>query len=218
MIDRVEQQRRGQKPPKYSTKHLYAAIEHRVIDSPAYADLTFSARALLIQIARQLSKDNNGRLQATHSYMRQYGFCENTLSRAIRELIAHGMIYRTRSGGYQQGAAQYAVTWLSLCSQRDGLFTDSFKSCAWHHWEPTRKKTPPSNLRYGSIKNGELTGSTTPKFKAVPPPKTEDIELMPCSSALSTHYAQLQRTGKHAMTYRPIPANQSRYQPIRYAA
>ena len=91
---------------KLSTKHPYAAIEHRVIDSDAYADLTFSARSLLVLITRQLSKDNNGRLQATYSYMRKYGFSENTLGRAIKELISHGMIYRTRSGGYQQGAPQ----------------------------------------------------------------------------------------------------------------
>ena len=65
-VDRVEAVRRGQSPRKVSTKHPYAAIEHRVIDSPAYADLTFSARSLLVLIARQLSRDNNGRLHATH--------------------------------------------------------------------------------------------------------------------------------------------------------
>ena len=96
MFDRVEATRRGQSPRKTSIRHPYAAIEHRVIDSPAYADLTFSARSLLILIARQLGKDNNGRLQATFSYMRRFGFSENTLSRAIQELIAHGLICRTR--------------------------------------------------------------------------------------------------------------------------
>ena len=127
----MEPQRRGQSPRKTSTRHPYAAIEHRVIDDPAYADLTFSARSLLVLMARQLTKDNNGRLQATFSFMRRYGFSENTLSRSIRELISHGMIYRTRSGGYQQGAAQYAVTWLSICKDRNGLFIDGFKPCAW---------------------------------------------------------------------------------------
>lgn len=50
---------------KPSTKHPYAAIEHRVIDSPAYADLTHSACRLLSLLARQLTKENNGNLQAT---------------------------------------------------------------------------------------------------------------------------------------------------------
>lgn len=72
-----------------------------MIDSPAFVALTFSARSLLLEVARQLTKDNNGHLQATHSYMQRHGFSENTLSRAIADLIKHGMIYRTRSGGYQ---------------------------------------------------------------------------------------------------------------------
>lgn len=75
-IDRSEATRRGQSHIKPNTKHPYAAIEHRVIDSPAYIDMTFSARALLLEIARQLTKDNNGHLQATYSYMKQHGFSE----------------------------------------------------------------------------------------------------------------------------------------------
>ena len=110
---------------KTFTKHPYAAIEHRVIDSLAYTSLSFSARPLLVLITRQLNKDNNGHLQATFSYMRRFGFdSEHTISRCIKELIAHGMIYRTRSGGYQQGAAQYAVTWLPI-KNRQGIFIDA---------------------------------------------------------------------------------------------
>ncbi len=128
---------------KTSTKHPYAATEHRVIDAPAYADLTFSARALLVLITRQLTKDNNGRLQATFSYLRRFGFAsDHTISRAIKQLIAHGMIYRTRSGGYQQGAALYAVTWKSI-TKREDLFLGGFKPYAWRDWLPDGKKTPP---------------------------------------------------------------------------
>ena len=121
------------------TKHPYAAIEHRVIDSDAYADMKYSSRSLLLLIARQLTKDNNGHLQATFSYMRRFGFSENTISRAIRELISHGMIYRSRSGGYQLGAAQYAVTWLPI-RNKEGLFLNGFVTCAWRSWTPIKKK------------------------------------------------------------------------------
>jgi hypothetical protein len=127
---------------KTSTKHPYAAIEHRVLDHPAYADLSFSARSLLVLIARQLTKNNNGRLQATFTWCGKYGFAERTLIRAIQELISHGFIYRTRSGGYQQGAAQYAVTWLSITS-KEGLFLTGFVPCAWRDWKPDKKKYPP---------------------------------------------------------------------------
>ena len=72
--DSYEATKRGQHR-KPATKHPYAAIEHRVIDSPAYADLSFSARALLIQFARQLTApNNNGRLLAAHSYLERYRF------------------------------------------------------------------------------------------------------------------------------------------------
>lgn len=167
---------------KTSTRHPYAAIEHRVLDSAAYADLTYSARALLLELARQLTKNNNGHLQAAHSYMGPRGISENTVSRALCELIAHGMIYRTRAGGYQRGAAQYAVTWRSI-TNREGLFLNGFKSCAWRDWVPNEKKSDPPRLRSISLKNGEWDMPTTPKIEVGGPPKNEDNELIPiCSS------------------------------------
>jgi len=171
---------------KTLTKHPYAAIEHRVIDSPSYADLTYSAQSLLIQIARQLTKGNNGHLQATFSYMRRFGFSENTLSRAIRKLISHGMIYRTRSGGYQQGAAQFAVTWLSITDKK-GLYLDGFVSCAWRYWQPSDKKIRPPKLRSNSRKNGKWTHAITPKIDVPPTPKSGDIELIPCKGKFLWH-------------------------------
>ncbi len=166
---------------KTLTKHPYAAIEHRVIDSEAYADLTYSARSLLVPITRQLTKDNNGHLQATFSYMRRFGFSENTLSRAIRKLISHRMIYRARSGGYQQGAAQYAVTWLSI-KNKQGLFLNGFVHCAWRNWKPADKKLTTPKLRYTHLKNGKWTPFLTPKSEVHSPPKSEDTELIPIGS------------------------------------
>lgn len=167
---------------KTSIKHPYAAIEHRVIDSPAYADLTFSARSLLTLITRQLSKDNNGHLQATFTYMKRFGFSVNTLSRATHELIAHGMIYKTKSGGFHLGAAKFAVTWLPV-KNSNGIFMHGFKPCAWRDWTPEtpkEKKTCTPKLSAHSLKNGELTPPTVPKSAAIPPPKSEHIELLPC--------------------------------------
>lgn len=185
--DRTEGLQRGQQR-KLSTKHPYAAIEHRVIDSPAYADLTFSARSLLLLISRQLSKDNNGHVQATFSYMSRFGFdSDRTITRGVADLISHGFIYRTRAGGYQQGAAQYAVTWLPI-KHRDGLFLEGFKSCAWRDWSPEvvdKKKTPLTNLRSINRKNVGLTKHATDKFTVGSTVKSTDIELMPCSAANS---------------------------------
>jgi hypothetical protein len=172
---------------KPSTKHPYAAIEHRVIDSPAYADLTFSARALLVQIVRQVTKpNNNGHLQATFTYMERFGFSVNTLSRATHELITHGFIYKTKSGGFHQGAAKFAVTWLSVTNTH-GIFMQGFKACAWRDWQPEQKKSRTPKVRAHSLKNGELTRDTPPKSEAVTPPKSEHIELMPYRGVVSAH-------------------------------
>lgn len=187
-IDQHEAKTRGQIPKKRATAHPYAAIEHRVIDCPAYADLTFSARSLLQLLARQLTKpNNNGHLQATHSYMARFGFSDRTLTRATKELINHGFVYRTRCGGYQQGASQYAVTWLSI-EKRSGLFLDGFLPCAWRHWEPSKNKTPPAKLRHSNRKNDDRTLLAQAKFTANRGDKFTDNELMPCSGVKKLVY------------------------------
>jgi hypothetical protein len=179
---------------KASTKHPYAAIEHRVIDSEAYADLTFSARSLLTLMARQLTKDNNGHLQATYSYLRRFGFdSERTVGRAVKELVAHGFVYRTRSGGYQQGAAQYAVTWLSV-TRKDGLFMGGFSSCAWREWQPSNKKTPPAKMQETHGKNVRWTPLATDKKAGGTPRKSADNELMPCRGENSVPRNEQMRT------------------------
>lgn len=184
--DRAESFKRGQSATKTTTTHRYAAIEHRVIDSPAFADLNFSAQSLLLLMARQLSKDNNGHLQATHSYMQQFGFSDRTLTRATKELVEHGFLYRTRMGGYQMGASQYAVTWLPI-KRRDGLLLDWFVSCAWRKWKPDEKKSPPANLRACNRKNGGLPHDTAAKFTVEVGAKFTDIETVPVVGANSAH-------------------------------
>ena len=185
-LDEKEARRRHSvDKPKHSTKHPYAAIEHRVIDSPAFAELTYSARAVLTLLTRQLTKDNNGHLQATFSYLRRFGIVsERTIARAIDVLISHGIIYRTRVGGYQQGASQYAVTWLPI-KIKDGLFLDGFKLYAWRDWEPAEKKSPPAKKPDTHGKNGMWTTSAPAKNTADTPRKNADIELMPCRGAFS---------------------------------
>jgi hypothetical protein len=141
--------------------------------------------------------------------MRRHGFSENTLQRAIAELIRHGMIYRTRSGGYQQGAAQYAVTWLPI-RNRQGLFLDGFEPCAWRDWQPeeaTKKKTPHPKLMDTHRKNEEWTMPATPKSEAGCPPKSEDNELMP-GRAVKTPLFRIElirRRPRHDHTNSPRP-------------
>ncbi|WP_201645217.1 helix-turn-helix domain-containing protein [Paraburkholderia metrosideri] len=113
------------------------------MDSEAFVDLSSSAVRLLLVLARQLTKDNNGHLQATYAYCKRYGFkSDNTLRPALAELIAHGLVYRTRSSGANKVWARYAVTWLPI-KNRDGLFLDGFLPDAWKLFEPTEEKKAP---------------------------------------------------------------------------
>ena len=179
------------KPGKTSIRHPYCAIDHRVIDSPAFAALTYSARSVLTLLTRQLTKDNNGHLQATFKYMRVHGIdSERTLSRGIKELIAHGFVYRTRVGGYQKGASQYAVTWLSI-TKRNDIFLDGFTPCAWREWTPTDKKIPPAKIPSISCKNGILHPPVHAKNAARKGAKNADNEYVPCRAVESSLSEQI---------------------------
>ncbi len=93
----------------------FLALPHVVLDSAAFLSLSFSARALLLDIARQYLGDNNGRLLASESALRPRGWnSKDTITRARRELEAAGLIVETRKGARPSKAAWFAVTWLNL--------------------------------------------------------------------------------------------------------
>lgn len=167
-------------------RHLYAAIEHRVIDSPAFADLGFAAKTLLLLLARQLTKDNNGHLQATYGYCRRYGYgSEHTLKKAIADLIGHGFVYRTRSWGANQAWARYALTWLPI-KKRDGLFLNGFEPCAWRTWEPSEKKTSRQKVLDQSSRKCSFTPKVPAESAGNTPAKNAGYELC-TSTATAPH-------------------------------
>jgi len=180
-FDRIEGAKRGQVVRRATTNHPYAAIEHRVIDSSAFADLKPSAKALLLLIARQLTKDNNGHLQASFGWCSRYGIgSEHTLRSSIADLISHGLLYRTRCHGANGAWAKYAVTWLPI-KQREDLFLAGFVSCAWREWVPTRKKISPQKLLEHSGRKCSFTPEHPAETAGTRGAKTADYELMPCS-------------------------------------
>jgi len=93
----------------------FVALPWTVLDCPAYARLSHPARALLMEIARQFVKDNNGRLLASGAYLRKRGWkSADVITRAKRELIAAGFIFETVMGHRPNRASWYAVTWRTL--------------------------------------------------------------------------------------------------------
>ena len=173
--------------PRTAGKHPYAAIEHRVMDSPAYAGLTFSARSLLTLMTRQLTRDNNGHLQASFKWCHRYGFgSEHTLRTAISDLIAHGFIYRSRSHGANGAWARYAVTWLPI-TKREGLFLAGFVSCAWRDWQPTNKKSSRQKVPDESSRKCSFNPINPAESAGTTPAENAPYELIPCRGVISGH-------------------------------
>lgn len=203
------------KAAKTSTKHPYAAIEHRVLDSPAYADLTHSACRLLTILARQITKENNGNLQATFTWCNERGIgSEHTLRDAIADLIAHGFIYRTRSHGANKAWARYAVTWLPI-KNRDGLFLTGFKHCAWRDWDPPKKKSSRQKVQEQSGRKCSFTIHKPAESAGTRGAESAGYELVTNTSCLSTPISLRESVRATASIHRLPLIGGGRMQPIR---
>lgn len=93
----------------------YSALPWSVIDSQAYRALSYPAKALLIELARQYVRDNNGRLLASSAYLAKRGWhSRDVITRAKGELIEAKLIYQTVQGHRPNKASWYAMTWYTL--------------------------------------------------------------------------------------------------------
>jgi len=93
----------------------FMAIPWCVTDSAAYKRLSYPAKALLFEIARQFVRDNNGSLLCSMRYLREHGWTSSdVVSRAKKELLLSGFIHETVRGHRPNKASWYAVTWRGL--------------------------------------------------------------------------------------------------------
>lgn len=177
---------------------LYAPIDHKVIDSAAFADLPHSAVRVLLAIARQWNSNNNGWLQATFSYCHPKGIgSEHTLQAAVESLIAHGFIYRTRGHGMIDGeniAARYAITWRPVCAKKDrgGLFLDGFLPNAFEKWEH-EKNSDPQKLQESTRKNCSIKGVKLQKVQENRPAKSADYEIFAITGGISSEAGKYEK-------------------------
>ena len=185
-FDHTEAQRRGQANRRTSKgRHPYATLEHRALDSLAFADLKPSAALLLVLLARQDNGRNNGHLQATYAWCRRYGIgSEHTLRDAIADLIAHGFIYRTRSHGANRVWATYALTDRPI-PDKTGLFLEGWKQLAWRDWQPTEKKAPGKKCRKAPAKSAVSPPDFQQKVQESGGQKLPSMKLLPCSGGLN---------------------------------
>ncbi|HHJ13260.1 MAG TPA: hypothetical protein ENJ79_02630 [Gammaproteobacteria bacterium] len=99
-----------------ATTGRFVKLPHAVLKDPAYIGLRPAARSLLVDIAMQYNGQNNGALGACWEFLRYRGWrSKDTLHRALKELLASGLIARTRQGGLRPlRHSTYALAWLDL--------------------------------------------------------------------------------------------------------
>jgi len=103
------------KKPIESVTGSYTPLLHVVLDSVAYKGASFSAKALLNEVMRQHTGSNNGHLQLSTKWLYKRGWkSAGTIQKAKQELIDRGLIVKTRQGGLNAGADQFAMTWVDI--------------------------------------------------------------------------------------------------------
>jgi hypothetical protein len=105
---------RGAKAGQSRVPGQFIALPHSVVESAAYRSLGYAARSLLIDIAKQLKRHNNGSLVACTKYLGPLGWrSKETVQRCLKDLLDSKLLHLTRQGGINS-ASWYAVTWQSL--------------------------------------------------------------------------------------------------------
>lgn len=103
----------------------FAGIPIRVMDSPDYKNLPYTAKALLIELAYQYRSNNNGDLTVALSTLKKRGWKrEATISAAMKKLLDANLVTRTRIGYFsnpKSRCALYALNWYPIdeCRGKD---------------------------------------------------------------------------------------------------
>jgi len=113
----------------------FTGIPKIVHDSPEWATLTPTEKALLIDICSQYHGYNNGDLNAALTDLKKKGWKnQGTISKTIKQLMAKRFLIQTRRP-LQRRCALYAITWerINECKGKH-ILGDSleFLNC-WKH-------------------------------------------------------------------------------------
>ena len=104
-----------QKKPLEAVSGSYSAIPHAVLDSKAFMGASHPAKALLLELMRQLNGRNNGRLQLSDKWLKERGWTSKAVTfSAKRILLERKLIMLAKQGGLNHGASWYLVTWLPV--------------------------------------------------------------------------------------------------------
>ena len=184
MADRAEAIRRGQTPRKANAEKpeakRFIQFKTVVTMSDAWRDCNYAARCVYMELSARLQwasgqsePINNGRLWLSRAEWDRAGFAPATVTRATKQLVKVGLIYRTRSGGIGRGCSEYALTCYAPTKDTTGLFLHGFRKDAWSKYvlTPVQKKNRGSKMNRDRFKNDSLPHENDDKeikFEQVP--------------------------------------------------
>ena len=174
----------------------FVALPWSVLDCPAYARLSVHARALLLELARQFVRDNNGRLLLSRAYMQSRGWKSvDMLTKAKAELMEAGFIFQTVMGHRPNKASWYAVTWRALdkIAGFDPGAIESFERGAYRNGQSLKiaSLVPPHGTERPTIGPPHGTGKT----RSVPPHGPIEPTFSPLSVPPHGHHLEMPSVG-----------------------
>jgi hypothetical protein len=108
------------KKPLEAVNGRYFALPHAVLDSEAWIACSPHAKALLLELCRQHTGSNNGRLHLSRAWLALKGWSRPATVNKLRdELVRLRLILQTRHGGLNNGAHWFALTRLQVTNFTD---------------------------------------------------------------------------------------------------
>lgn len=103
-----KQDKKGRSRRKLSN---FVALEHYLLDSPAWRTLSLPARCALLEIARHYKPGVNGRLaMSARGLAEALPISRQTGTRALKELADRGFIEQVRAGGFNVKSGEGRAT------------------------------------------------------------------------------------------------------------
>ncbi|MDM0053666.1 hypothetical protein [Variovorax sp. J22R115] len=178
----------------------FIALPWSVTDSASYRALSHPARSLLMEIARQFVRDNNGRLLASSAHLAKRGWnSADVITRAKRELMEAGFIFETVKGRRPNKASWYAVTWHAL--DKSSGYDEGAMQC----FERSAYQRGAANLKNASLRPSHGAG----RLGIAPSHGVEASPSTPSRGAISTTFEPLSTPSHGNHLEMPSPAAQT---------
>jgi hypothetical protein len=160
--------------------HFKPALEV-VQMSPGFRRLSHAARSLLWDI--MFSNPYNGALSASMKYLEPLGWKSRDLvGRALRELLACGLLHETRKGRRPNVAARYALTWMDIAADTKELDPEAVRT--FQRGAYLLPEMPPRVLRIGRTAAATNARKLSAKLKRagyVPAPSDGPMDQSHCT-------------------------------------